>query len=268
MNRPSRVPSKSAAVLLAVAVTFATSFLITVTTSAAPVQSGGTASDAFLAQTPTATTASPTATPAQCSDAVDNDGDGKIDHPADPGCQNPNDTSESPDPTPPTATPTPTPSPGAAQCEDGVDNDGDGKIDHPADPGCENPKDTTESPDPTPAPTPSPTPTGGGGEDTFVASAVSIRHRVTPRHVFKGGVAAGLPRCEPGRRVVVKKVRDGRDLIVGRDRTNDRGKWRVPHDVGGRGRYYAVATRRALDAPGDRMIICRRDRSATIRVRR
>ena len=56
-------------------------------------------------------------TPA-CDDGADNDGDGPIDHPADPGCSSPVDWSESPD------------------CADGLDNDRDGDVDHPADDGC------------------------------------------------------------------------------------------------------------------------------------
>ena len=66
----------------------------------------------------------------QCSDGVDNDGDGKVDA-NDPGClsgpggtYNPNDNDE----TDPAAGAKP-------QCSDGVDNDGDGKVDA-NDPGC------------------------------------------------------------------------------------------------------------------------------------
>ncbi|MPZ01013.1 MAG: hypothetical protein GEU97_24220 [Actinophytocola sp.] len=67
--------------------------------------------------------------PPECSDGVDNDGDKKIDYPDDPGCDSPEDDSESPNP----------------QCSDGVDNDGDGKVDYPEDPGCEDPRDDDES---------------------------------------------------------------------------------------------------------------------------
>lgn len=45
--------------------------------------------------------------PPQCSDGVDNDGDGKIDFPDDPGCESPDDDSESPDPPPPPPPPPP-----------------------------------------------------------------------------------------------------------------------------------------------------------------
>ncbi len=48
---------------------------------------------------------------APCRDGVDNDGDGAIDHPGDPGCRDPNWHTESP------------------ECDDGLDNDGDGRID-------------------------------------------------------------------------------------------------------------------------------------------
>jgi hypothetical protein len=86
----------------------------------------------------------------QCSDLQDNDGDGLIDFPADPGCESPTDDSESPDPPPP------------PQCSDLEDNDGDGLIDFPADPGCESPTDDSESPNPPPPPTGCP---GDDGRD-------------------------------------------------------------------------------------------------------
>jgi len=47
----------------------------------------------------------------QCSDGIDNDGDGFIDYPNDPGCASPTSPTESP------------------ACQDGIDNDGDGGID-------------------------------------------------------------------------------------------------------------------------------------------
>ena len=70
----------------------------------------------------------------ECGDGLDNDGDGRIDHPWDPGCESPADADED-DPSPPPA------------CADGVDNDGDGRTDFPADPSClaaSWPNETTE----------------------------------------------------------------------------------------------------------------------------
>lgn len=59
--------------------------------------------------------------PADCSDAVDNDGDGLADFPDDPGCADAADISEhSPD----------------LPCDDGAHNDADGLADYPSDPGC------------------------------------------------------------------------------------------------------------------------------------
>jgi hypothetical protein len=71
----------------------------------------------------------------QCADGRDNDNDGKIDFPADPGCFAPNQDSEVDDcPNGPTC----------PQCADGIDNDGNGLIDFPADPGCSSASDTDE----------------------------------------------------------------------------------------------------------------------------
>jgi hypothetical protein len=64
-----------------------------------------------------------------CSDGLDNDGDGFVDWPNDPGCFGPNDTSE------------------GSACSDGVDNDGDGLVDYPADPGCGAPSWDSENPE-------------------------------------------------------------------------------------------------------------------------
>jgi hypothetical protein len=62
----------------------------------------------------------------ECSDTVDNDGDGFIDFPNDPDCDSPADDDESP------------------ECSDELDNDGDGLIDFPNDPGCDSPQDDDE----------------------------------------------------------------------------------------------------------------------------
>jgi hypothetical protein len=58
----------------------------------------------------------------RCSDARDNDLDGRVDL-ADPGCVTPEDEDEADPPMPP-------------ECADGLDNDADGQTDYPADPTC------------------------------------------------------------------------------------------------------------------------------------
>lgn len=63
----------------------------------------------------------------QCSDGLDNDGDGFTDFPADPGCLSPTDNNE------------------ADPCNDGIDNDGDGFIDFGSDPGCSSATDSSET---------------------------------------------------------------------------------------------------------------------------
>jgi hypothetical protein len=54
-------------------------------------------------------------TTSQCSDTLDNDGDGRADYPRDPGCLSPQDDDEV--------------DAGGGQCSDGLDNDNDGHID-------------------------------------------------------------------------------------------------------------------------------------------
>ncbi|MBW2697523.1 MAG: trypsin-like peptidase domain-containing protein [Deltaproteobacteria bacterium] len=65
-----------------------------------------------------------------CNDGLDDDGDGLIDYPDDPGCSDANDMWErAPE----------------LICDDGVDNDGDGLVDHPDDPQCISPLYHTEA---------------------------------------------------------------------------------------------------------------------------
>ena len=66
---------------------------------------------------------------ASCSDLEDNDCDGLADA-VDPGCENPDDLTEGPGLAP--------------QCFDGNDNDGDGIVDFPNDPGCQSRADDVE----------------------------------------------------------------------------------------------------------------------------
>lgn len=66
-----------------------------------------------------------------CSDGVDNDGDGSTSYPNDPGCTSPTDNSEGDAIT-------------GYACSDGIDNDGDGYTDYPSDPGCVTASDTSE----------------------------------------------------------------------------------------------------------------------------
>ena len=77
------------------------------------------------------TAGSRTCQPALCSDGLDNDSDGKIDYPFDPGCVDSADDTEA--------------NPAIAPvCADGMDNDTDTLTDFPADYGCAAASGTTE----------------------------------------------------------------------------------------------------------------------------
>ena len=104
---------------------------------------------------------------AACSNGLDDDGDGVVDHPADPGCDDPSDDDET-DPIPPPQCndgldndadgradrddsdcsseldPTEGGEGAVTECSDGLDNDGDGETDWPTDPGCHAAGDPTE----------------------------------------------------------------------------------------------------------------------------
>jgi hypothetical protein len=67
-----------------------------------------------------------------CRNGLDDDGDGRIDHPLDKGCTSEDDPSE--------RVPT-------RACDDGRDNDGDGLADAPQDPGCRDPLWLLEDPE-------------------------------------------------------------------------------------------------------------------------
>src|SRR3989344_1354293 len=65
----------------------------------------------------------------QCSDNLDNDGDGAMDYPSDFSCNSATDNDET--------------NP-RSRCQDGFDNDGDGFIDYPQDIGCGSNQDNSE----------------------------------------------------------------------------------------------------------------------------
>ncbi len=68
---------------------------------------------------------------AQCLNGIDDDDDGRIDYPQDPGCVEPEDREEIDPPVLPA-------------CADDEDNDGDGLIDYPLDAGCQAAADNDE----------------------------------------------------------------------------------------------------------------------------
>jgi hypothetical protein len=170
----------------------------------------------------------------QCSDTIDNDGDGFTDHPDDPGCTDPSDTSEQPNP----------------QCSDGVDNDGDGNIDA-NDAGCSDggtydKADDDESSEVKPP--------------KRVDSDITAGHNNSGNSPFFGTVDSSKRKCEKRRRVIVKKV--GKKRTVGKDRTNRFGNWRAEHGPNLKdGNYKAKVRKKTFTNKKGRRIICRADRS-------
>ncbi len=118
---------------------------------------------------------------ALCADGMDNDGDGKIDFPADAGCTSAEDGDETDPPA----------------CSDGVDNDGDGLIDFPADKGCTSADDTDEA-DPCRTPSVGETMSlkGCGTGDVIILKGVTFefdKSRLTPNaKTILDGVATEL----------------------------------------------------------------------------
>ena len=132
------------------------------------------------------------------------------------------------------------------------------------------------TPTSTPSATPSASSTGSATPTTTtttttpsptrkrIASTATIKFR---NGTFKGIVRSSNKKCRTGRLVKVKKQRRGRDATVGRDRTNRSGAW-SERERRARGRYYAVAAKKRFTQRNGTIVICRSDKSPTIRVRR
>jgi len=80
---------------------------------------------------------------------------------------------------------------------------------------------------------------------------------VTIRGSFKGQVVSERRGCKVDRKVILKKVRPGKNKKVGTDRTNKFGNWRI-NKKNPKGRYYAKIRR---------TLRCTRDKSPTVRKR-
>ena len=144
-----------------------------------------------------------------------------------------------------TASPTPTEEP----CE----------FDPAPPPICPEPEpEPSGSPRPSGSPSGSPSP--GGDEPERHPSEITIKY-VAP--AFKGVVKTAT-KCKGQRQVVVRRIRKGPDLLIGRDTTGADGKWSV-REPGANGRYYAKVLKRAFTSSGTQ-IVCRGDRSVTRRV--
>jgi hypothetical protein len=82
-------------------------------------------------------------------------------------------------------------------------------------------------------------------------------------YLFHGRVKSSEHTCEVQRKVKMfsVSVRPGRDRLVGTDRSNRHGKWRVVVEMArGQHRFYAKVVRREVRTAGT-TFVCRGDRS-------
>ena len=175
----------------------------------------------------------------QCSDSADNDADGLVDYPNDPGCAaaTDNDETDGGSSVPP------------SQCQDGVDNDGDGLTDYGTDGGCTAPSDNDE--------------TGSGNRR--LQTRVSIRYKDSIKS-FKGSVRAGHTKCVANRRVVLKRKVKGADFVVAKGFTNNRGVYKLKkRRVEGK-TWYVVARPKQFPRANGGTVFCLKGRSSDLTV--
>lgn len=99
-------------------------------------------------------------------------------------------------------------------------------------------------------------------QDQTCKSSVTIRYS-NRKKVFTGRVKSEAESCRKDRRVKVKKVKKGKDGVVGRKLTNRRGVYKVRERTVD-GKFYAVAAKSTVKN-GDSTTTCRRARSKTIK---
>jgi len=116
----------------------------------------------------------------QCNNSADDDGDGWVDYPADPGCADANDNDET--------------NSGSTECSDGVDNDSDSFIDG-NDPNCTFPSDDSEFTDPDFSVLKSGdiSVTIVGGQQDSSQTTITVN----PNETFSGGVSLSVDSVTP-----------------------------------------------------------------------
>jgi CSLREA domain-containing protein len=162
----------------------------------------------------------------------------------DPGGPPP-DPGATPTPTPtasssPSATPSATPTQAPVACGDGTDNDQDGKTDFPTDAGCSSASDRSEGSEGT---------GGGGGGGGHGVKERRVRATISLEWLpgadrFKGKVTSKEGTCRKHRLVKLFRIDTGPNTFIGKDRTNDRGRFVVPADGPDFGRYMAKAPKK------------------------
>jgi hypothetical protein len=100
----------------------------------------------------------------------------------------------------------------------------------------------------------------------LATQTVKIDSKVTISNnapAFHGRVKSSNSACEQQRKVKLFKKRSGADKLLGKDKTNNHGKWEIVVQPLKSGAYYAKVVRREEGTAGT-IFVCRGDRSRTI----
>ena len=124
----------------------------------------------------------------------------------------------------------------------------------------------TSSPSPSNSTSPGPTPTNTNTPPPDVREETDVTISFN-RPRFTGRVKSDDGNCQSHRSVILKKVRPGRDRIVGRDSSDNQGDYSI-RERRARGRYYVIAPEVAYTAGDGHTVTCQRGRSRTVRARR
>jgi hypothetical protein len=97
----------------------------------------------------------------------------------------------------------------------------------------------------------------------LATQTVKINSRITLSDnppAFHGRVKSSKPACEQQRKVKLFKQRSGPDQLLGNDKSDNHGKWKIVVDPLTPGDYYAKVVRREEGTAGT-IFVCRGDRS-------
>jgi hypothetical protein len=96
-----------------------------------------------------------------------------------------------------------------------------------------------------------------------VATSSSIK---ATRRGFKGVVNSTNKRCEQGRKITLKKKKDGPDATAGTGKSNDQGAWKV-REPRANGRYYVLVAKKVFTSGNGNRVVCKPGRSRAVKGR-
>jgi hypothetical protein len=101
-------------------------------------------------------------------------------------------------------------------------------------------------------------------QQTTCKSTITISYKSGRNAKFSGKVGSGEPMCKRARDVQVKKVKKGKDQVVGRAVTNAKGAYQVPA-ANANGRFYARVSKATVENDDGETITCQAAKSQVIR---